>query len=124
MSTTPSNLPPWWTPDLAIGSPAVNVVALNTKLAQFVVRAAAAHVLLFGSELVITSGNDGNHVPSSAHYKNAAVDLRSHDKSADQQMLFGGILAYLGSKDAVGVFDERATTSPHWHCEDASFLGG
>lgn len=124
MGIQPSALPPWWTPDLALGSPSVNVVALNTKLAEFVARAAHVHVTLFGKEMVITSANDGKHVASSAHYKNAAVDIRSHDKDAGEQVIFGMVLNCLAVVMGCGVFCERATLSPHWHVEDADLLGG
>jgi hypothetical protein len=120
----PSNLPAWWVPDLQVASPEVKVFALQTRLAQFIVRAARIHVTLFGIPLVVTSGNDGHHATHSAHFLNAAVDLRSHDKSDADQLLFGLILVTLSEHGQLGVFDERFTTSPHWHVEDAKLLGG
>ena len=30
-------------------------------------------------EVTITSGNDGNHMVNSIHYKNAAIDIRTFD---------------------------------------------
>jgi hypothetical protein len=33
----------------------------------------------FGTELVITSCNDGKHMPNSRHYKGLAFDARSRD---------------------------------------------
>lgn len=119
-----ANLPPWWTPDLQLASPYVRVESLNTKLAQFVVRAGRVHATLFGMPLVITSGNDGQHVPGSAHYKDGAVDLRNHDIDSAAQACFALVLITLGERSGVVVFDERATKSPHWHCEDADLAGG
>lgn len=124
MSTNARPLPGWWTPDLAVAGPNVDVFLLNQKLRNFVLAAAAVHEKIFDMPLVITSGNDGQHVASSAHYKNAAVDLRSIDKDLGEQMIFGMVLNFLGVKYGVGVFDERATTSKHWHAEDAALLGG
>jgi hypothetical protein len=118
------NLPVWWTPDLALGSPDVNVRALNTRLSVFLAQAGTIHRALFGKPLVVTSANDGHHAEHSAHYLNAAVDLRSKDKTDGEQVLFGAILCYLGLKSGVGIFDERATPGQHWHCEDASLLAG
>src|SRR5712691_5656762 len=97
----PANLPVWWTPDLDLGSPSVKVEELSTKITQFLVRAAHIHVALTGTPLVITSGNDGQHVHGSAHYKNAAVDLRSNDIGVGYQMVFGLVLSSLGNQSGV-----------------------
>jgi hypothetical protein len=123
MSPSPTNLPTWWNETLDAESLDVRVESLNVKLVQFVVRAAQVHAVMFGTPLVITSGNDGKHVPGSAHGKNAAVDLRSHDIDAGSQMVFAMVLISLGNRSGVAVYDERAARSPHWHCEDADMVG-
>lgn len=123
MTNGTANLPPWWTPDLKLADDSVRVESLNLVVAQFLVRAAHVHVVLFGTELVITSGNDGAHVPGSAHYKNGAVDLRSHDIDIGSQMVFAMVLISLGNRSGVAVYDERPTKRKHWHCEDASMAG-
>jgi hypothetical protein len=55
---------------------------------------------LSAGPLVITSGNDGTHVPGSYHGKNLAIDFRSlHLPSRAQRELVGGtIAAAIGAK--------------------------
>lgn len=99
----------------------VHVERLSPRLVRFVVRAGEVHNLLFNKQLVITSGNDGEHASGSAHYRNEAVDLRSHDISATEQLVFLIVLVHLGLDDGIVVFDERANPSKqHWHAELAA----
>lgn len=120
----PNNPPVWWNETLDVATPLVSIEALNSRVSQFVVRAGRTHYALFGSPLVITSGNDGQHVPGSAHGKNGAVDLRSRELDEGSQMVFALCLISLGLRSKVVVYDERAGGSPHWHCEDADMAGG
>jgi xanthine/CO dehydrogenase XdhC/CoxF family maturation factor len=106
-----------------LAGPEVRIESLSLRVVPFLVRAGHIHVALTGKPLVITSGNDGNHVPGSAHYKNSAVDLRSHEIIDGLQMTFAMVLIALGQIFQVAVFDERPTRSPHWHCEDADLTG-
>ncbi len=81
-------------------------------------RAGEVHQVLFNSALVITSGNDGHHAAGSTHYRNEAVDLRSHDITAVQAAVFLLVLMILGQDHGVAVFDERVNPQKqHWHCE-------
>lgn len=36
---------------------------------------------IFGREAIVTSGNDGQHMPGSLHYKGLAMDLRTRDQT-------------------------------------------
>ncbi len=106
--------------DVQLAGSAVHIEALVPRLVIFVVRAGNLHAALFNKPLVITSGNDGEHAASSAHYRNAAVDARSRDITPAQALLFTMVLVDLGLDEGVVVFDERANPAKqHWHCEVA-----
>jgi hypothetical protein len=103
-----------------IANKGVKVERLVPRLVRFVVRAGLAHQALFNMALVITSGNDGEHAAGSAHFRNEAVDICSHDLSPVQQVTFLVILVQLGQDDGIAVFDERVNPQKqHWHCEVA-----
>jgi hypothetical protein len=114
----------WWnTTDVTVASTAVDVSKLDEMLAGFLRAAGKLHSYLFGKPLTITSGNDGNHVQHSAHYMNAAADIRSRDIDAASQLLFGLLLSYIAPTYKVVVFDERATAGEHWHVQTAASAG-
>ena len=96
----------------------VQVQRLVAPLVRFLVRASDVHLTLFLEPMVITSGNDGQHAVGSAHFRNAAVDLRTTDKHEAQHNLFLMALVQLGAEDHIGVFDERTKPGEgHFHCE-------
>jgi hypothetical protein len=68
---------------------------------------------------VVTSGNDGQHAPSSLHYQNAAIDLRANNVSGDvAQKLANDLAAKLG--DSYDVLYEQDADNPannHIHVE-------
>ncbi len=114
----------WWaTPEISVASTAVDVTKLDPALADFLRAAGQVHRYLFGRAMVITSGNDGNHVAHSAHYLNFAADIRSKDINPVEQLLFGSILSYIGEKHFIVVFDERVTAGAHWHVQTAASAG-
>lgn len=100
-------------------SEGVNVVFLATPLKDMLERAARVHVALFGSPLVVTSGNDGQHMAHSKHYSNEAIDLRSRDLNPTERDVFQWALGYLAKQHGARVVDETQTASPHWHVETA-----
>ena len=105
-------------PFLELASKDVKVESLNPRLVRFVVIAANVHQWMYQKPLVITSGNDGEHSIGSLHYKNAAVDLRSHDITPTQQLSFLVVLVQLGQDNGIAVFDERVNPDKqHWHAE-------
>lgn len=108
---------------VSLASAAVDVSKLDTSLAEFLQTAGQLHMFLFGKVLIITSGNDGNHVAHSAHYLNFAADIRSRDLAPDEQMLFGMVLSFIAPKYKIVVFDERATPGQHWHVQTAASAG-
>jgi hypothetical protein len=103
--------------DVQLASGSVNVSALNEILISYIRAVARAHRALFGLPLIITSGNDGQHVAGSAHALNRAVDIRSHDLQEEDQLIFGLILAKFAELYKMAVFDERFTAAPHWHVQ-------
>lgn len=124
MATSPT-IPDWASSDYVVTiSPSVNVSQLDDSLVRFLTRVGRIHTFLFGKALQITSGNDGQHVAGSAHYKNKAVDLRCLDLLDDEQALFSAVLLYCARWFKVAVFDERYTASPHWHIQTTDSVGG
>ncbi len=96
----------------------VKIGGLHAELMGFLATVARVHVDLFQKVLVVTSGNDGEHSKGSKHYLNAAVDLRTTDKTSDQQLVFLMVLAWVGNQRGVAVFDERTQAGGgHFHCE-------
>lgn len=65
----------------------------------------------YGSELVITSGNDGKHSPNSLHYKGMALDFRTWHVAGREWEVANAIQKALGDD-----FDVVAE-SDHIHCE-------
>jgi hypothetical protein len=115
----PSPTPAWWPVHLEVLDQAVDVSHLVPPLTDFLVEATALYWTQYGKPLIITSGNDGNHVSGSKHYEWKAVDLRSRDLSLDEQNEFASTLIELQWKHQAGVFDERFIGPPHWHIEVA-----
>lgn len=114
----------WWsTEDVQVASTAVDVSKLDSALADFLRAAAQLHRFLFGKPMVITSGNDGNHLAHSAHYLNFAADIRSRDLDLAQQLIFGLVLSYIALRYKIAVFDERAAAGEHWHVQTAASAG-
>lgn len=103
---------------LVTGGPGVVLEGVNPKLIGWAQHAALIHKTLFGIDMVITSGRDSQHVAGSLHAEGLALDIRTHDLSADAQLLWLLILCYAGEPNDVCVFDERALPgAPHIHVE-------
>jgi hypothetical protein len=103
---------------LIAGSDSVDIEGVEPKLMTFAVQLGYLHFLLFGLPLVITSGRDGEHVPTSLHKIGRALDFRTHDKSEAEMQVFLGILAYAAPHQNCRVFDERVGAGgEHVHVE-------
>lgn len=103
---------------IQLADPDVVVRDLHPTLLGVLTAAGHVHSWLFHKVLVITSGNDGQHAPGSAHYKNRAFDLRTRDKTELEQAIFLQLLNYLAATRGSGVFDERQRGYvPHFHVE-------
>ncbi len=103
---------------LIAASDQVEIEGVEPKLMTFAVQLGYLHFLLFGLPLVITSGRDGEHVPTSLHKVGRALDFRTHDKTAEEMQVFLGILAYAAPHQNCRVFDERVGAGgEHVHVE-------
>jgi hypothetical protein len=113
---------PWgFSGNVQLAHNGVMVAALDKILVAFVEQVGLVHQVLFQIPLVITSGHDGQHAPGSKHYTDKAVDVRMRDKAVAEQVIFLQVLAYLGPRAHMAVFDERAQTGEgHVHIEIAS----
>lgn len=100
------------------GSDTVELDGVVPALMTFAVQLGYLHFLLFGLPLVITSGRDGEHVPTSLHKFGRALDFRTHDKSEAEMQVFLAILAYSAPHQNCRVFDERVGAGgEHVHVE-------
>lgn len=70
-------------------------------------------------ELVVTSGNDGQHMHGSLHYKGCAADLRTHnirDHGFDPDVVVAHLRAALGGDWDV-VLEHVGDSNEHIHME-------
>ena len=101
-----------------LASVTVDITGVDADLMDYIARLALVHMAMFHKPLIITSAKDGNHAQNSAHYAGVAVDVRSNDKTEEEQTVFAVMMSYLGPHRGMGVFDERTVwTGPHWHIE-------
>lgn len=63
-------------------------------------------------ELVITSGNDGNHMKDSKHYEGLAIDIRTRDLTPDQKVK---LVNYL--RDRLDTLFDIILETDHLHIE-------
>jgi hypothetical protein len=106
------------TQGLLLAGPQVVLDGVDPHLISFVQHLAAIHLVIFGSDLVLTSGKDSIHSPGSLHAQGRAVDVRIRDLSPDSQLLFLSIVAYAAPLNNIAVFDERALgAESHVHLE-------
>lgn len=103
---------------LVPGSDSVVIEGVEPALMTFAVQLGYLHFLLFGLPLVITSGKDGTHVPTSLHKEGRALDFRTHDKTPEEMQAFLAILAFAAPHQNCRVFDERVGAGgEHVHVE-------
>lgn len=114
----PRGVDPGLPPHVALGSPEVDVHGCRLALWNCLTAAALIHNSLFGRPLVVTSGKDGAHAAGSKHYRGDALDLRTRDKTAEEQLLFLVVLVYVAAKFRCAVYDERQRPAAgHFHVE-------
>jgi hypothetical protein len=70
------------------------------------------------ADLVITSVNDSKHLPTSRHYRDEALDLRSHafPNQGSKDTFRMTVQARLGPKFAV-LFEDKDTDNEHFHIQ-------
>jgi hypothetical protein len=106
---------------LYIADPSVDLSNLSAKLNVALQQLASIHLLMFGLQMIVTHGADGQHVTRSKHYTGQAVDVRVRDKSPTQQLAFANVLQYFVAPFGIAVYDERARDGQsHFHIEEAN----
>ena len=103
---------------LQVASPDVVLDGVDQRLMNYVAHLGMVHRLLFGKDLVITSGKEGKHVQNSFHKLGRAVDARTEDKDPEEQLVFMTVVSFSAPAQGVAVFDERSPSDPkHVHFE-------
>lgn len=103
---------------LAVATPDVVLEGVDERLMKYVEHLGMIHQLLFGRPLTITSGKEGKHVQNSFHGLGRAIDARTQDKDAEEQLVFMTVLSFSAPAQGVAVFDERSThDAKHVHLE-------
>ncbi len=103
---------------VSVASPDVVLDGVDARLMSYAEHLGLVHRLLFGRNLIITSGKEGKHVQNSFHALGLALDVRTEDKDLSEQLLFLNILAFSAPSQGVAVFDERAGhDAKHIHLE-------
>lgn len=103
---------------IELANPGVVLDGVNVELMNFLSHLAMVHKLLFGSNLVVTSGRDGHHVQGSLHAEGRAVDLRTNDKTPGELDLFLHVISYCTAAVLIACFDERNVPGgAHLHLE-------
>jgi hypothetical protein len=91
------------------------VVAKTAIIAAAVVN--AANVMKIPADMLVTSGNDGEHMKGSKHYTNEALDFRTHHLcDADKQGLLMRVIERLG-KDYDAFIEDLNGSNEHLHIE-------
>jgi hypothetical protein len=103
---------------VVLSDAAVVLEGVHPQLMEFVGRLGVIHRMLFGEDLVITSGKDGKHVAGSLHALGRAVDLRTKDKTPEQVTVLLVVIAYAAGELPLACFDERQVQGgAHLHLE-------
>lgn len=103
---------------LQAASPDVVLDGVDPRLMSYAEHLGMVHRLLFGKDLVITSGKEGKHVQNSFHGLGRALDVRTEDKDQEEQLVFMTVVSFSAPAQGVAVFDERAThDAKHVHLE-------
>lgn len=106
------------TQGIELASPEVVVDGVDERLLAYAEHLGMIHLLLFGRNLVITSGKEGKHVQNSFHELGRALDVRTEDKDAVEQLVFLNVVSFSAPARGVAVFDERSThDEKHVHLE-------
>ena len=123
---------PPWLPGAYLKDSSVNVANLSPEIRRALATMRDVLSALGAGPLVITSGNDGPHLPGSLHYVNDAVDVRSmHIPARAQRERVGKTMALaigatlkLSGGPPVGKdpgfmlwVEERPDSVPHFHLE-------
>lgn len=70
-----------------------------------------------GADLMITSGNDGDHMVGSKHYTGEAFDARSHDITANEKHQILDQAKTLLEPEFDIILESEGTENEHFHLE-------
>jgi hypothetical protein len=103
---------------LGVASQDVVLEGVDPRLLKYAEHLGMIHRLVFGKDLVITSGKEGKHVQNSFHEIGRALDVRTEDKDQEEQLVFMTLVSFSAPAQGVAVFDERSThDAKHVHLE-------
>ena len=90
---------------------------INSFLLNIMITSSAV-MDLFGMSPTVTSANDGTHMPTSRHYDNMALDLRTHDLPSQEikDRFLQEMKSRLGA-DYIVIFEGLGTPNEHLHCQ-------
>lgn len=101
-----------------LASPSVVMDGVVEPLLAFAEYLGMVHRVVFGKQMVVTSGRDSVHVVGSLHAEGKAVDVRTKDLLPDEQALLLHLIAFAGPSNHIACFDERALgAQAHIHLE-------
>ena len=103
-------------------SDGVNIKVLTPELALILYRLETFHRLKLvpmPDDLVITSINDSTHGIDSKHYKNQAIDIRSHnfDSIGHKQLFRKEFERVLGSEIYTVLLEDEGGANEHFHVQ-------
>lgn len=102
-----------------VKSSAVKISALHPKMEAVIIAVAKAATSLGLPQPVITSGNDGRHMPGSMHGRGRALDFRGNNISDAAGAKFRDSVAAILGKDYDVLFEifPKSPANDHLHVE-------
>jgi hypothetical protein len=77
----------------------------------------AANVLGLSVDMVCTSGNDSKHMADSKHYRDEALDFRTHHLAGVEKANFAREVRRRLGTDYDVMLEGLGTSNEHLHCE-------
>jgi len=103
---------------LQVKDASVVLEGVHANLMSYVAHLALVHRLLFGEDLIITSGMDAQHMVGSLHGQGRAVDVRTSDVDPAGAVVLVAVLAYTAPAHQICYLDERGLPgAAHIHIE-------
>ena len=95
----------------------VSVTTLAPQIILAIAVAESVYKEITGTNLIITSGCDGQHLPNSKHYLGLAVDLRTKHLGRDRKvMVLTKLKECLGAEYLV-LFENVDQPNEHFHIQ-------
>ena len=85
-----------------------------------ILMAIAQTAFTLGTDLIITSGTDGEHSgPDDPHHKGEAYDIRSHDLTEDEKSLILSTIMGILGPEFYGFLENPGQDAEHFHVQVA-----